>query len=402
MEFTYQAINNTGEVTGRIEADSPSDALDQLNRRGYRVLELSRVSQLGQNVTFVERGPSKMDMAMFCTQWALMDSGGLSQQKLLEKLYKTTENKKLREALKDVLQEVKVGQRVTDAMSKYPSIFDEAFLAQLETAIRTNNVETTMKRLSLMYEQNMRIEQEVRSALVQPGITVIVAIVIVIVLMMTVIPQFIGIFESMDLELPIYTKILIWITQLLMSPWALVLLGGLIGGVLYLLQWRKTPENQAKLDEFLLRLPVVGKLLLLSSLSRISRTLSTTLANNMSNVQSIELSARAAGNAVLAGIMMEGKRHIERGGKLFEVLEKYPDEFPPTITGMVETGEESSQLAPIIDRVADFYESQVEFEARNLAQRINPILTIGLALMVGLIMLAIMTPMSAMIGELSK
>ncbi|WP_041223075.1 type II secretion system F family protein [Deinococcus proteolyticus] len=403
MQFTYEAISQDNSVIkGNLQSKSREEALQELNGRGYRVLELQQGLALNTNINLLEKGPNKMDMAMLCTQWALMDGAGISQRKLLEKLQKTTSNPQLKEALDNLRKEVELGTEVTKAMHKYPNIFSEAFIAQLETAIRTNTVEKTMKGLSVMYERNLRVEQEVRSALVQPGITVVIAIAIVILLMIMVIPQFTDIFSSMKIELPIYTRILIKATELLMSPWALVLLALIAAAPLYLTHWQKAPENRAKLDDFILRLPVVGNIMLLSALSRISRTLATMLENGMSNTQAIELSARAAGNAVLADIMLEGKRHIEHGGKLFEVLERYPSEFPATITGMVETGEESAQLAPMIDRIADFYESQVESEARNLAQRINPILTVGLALVVGVIMMAVMAPMSAMIGELSK
>jgi len=401
--FSYTTQNDAGAVTtGTLSALNHAAALQDLKRRGLRIIDLKTASPLTGNIQLRNPGPNGMDMSLFCSQFALMARAGVSQTETLQALTRTTSNRKLQAALEDVRQKVDGGILITRAMAEYPLIFDRSFVALMTAAIRTDTVAPTMDRLSTMYERNVKVQQEVKSALVQPAITIILAFLVIILLSIVVIPQFKSMLEGMNVPLPIYTRLLIATSEFMRSWLVIFPLAIIIGSGIAFQKFNQTEKGKVRVDELLLKIPKVGSLILLGSLSRINRTLSTLLSNGIAKNDSIDIAAKASGNAVLERILQEGRAHIEQGGLLYQVLERYPKQFPATITGMVSTGERQGELAPMLDRVADFYERQVENDAKNLTKTIEPLMYVVIGVMVGGIVLAIMAPLSSMIAALSK
>ena len=403
--FRFIAKNRSGNTeSGRLQADSREQALAELKQRDLRVTQLERAPLLGQELKLGSRRPSGMDMALFCTQFALMHSAGLGQAEILQSLIRPQQgmNEKLRAALTDVHAGVLEGRPLDLALAQHPEIFDGSFIALVTAGLGTQTLTQTLERLSVMYEKNVQVEQQVKESLVQPAITMGVTIAVVIVLILFVIPQFKSMLQGMNIDLPVFTQLLISITDFFRSPWGLVPLAALFGGVYGFARYRKTEAGKMKTDTWLLRTPKVGNLVKLGVLSRICRTLATLLSNGIGKTESIDIAARAGGNHVLETILLEGKRNVELGGHLFQVLEQYPKTFPPTISGMIGTGERHGELALMLDRVADFYESRVDYEARALVRTIEPIMFIFIAIVVGGIMLAVMLPLSSMVQNLSK
>lgn len=325
---------------------------------------------------------------------------GVSQTDSLHALIRTTDNAKLKDALIDVREKVERGQTITHAMGQHPSIFDRSFLALLTAALKTNTVPETLERLSMMYERNHKVAQEVKGALVQPGITVLVAIGVVFLVTIVVIPQFEEMLEGLQVELPVYTKALLAAANVMRSPWLLVVAAGVAALVVAGRRAYRTPEGRNRVDALILKIPKVGTLIRIGALSRVNRTLATLLSNGVGKVEALDIAARASGNSVLETVLLEGRENVARGNYLYQVLERYPKLFPATITGMVNTGEQQGALARMLDRVSDFYERQVEQDARNLTKFIEPLMFVVIGVVVMGLMLAVMTPIMSVVDNL--
>lgn len=403
QNFDFKLRTPAGRVEqGRLRAQSQDAALQELQARGSgRVVELKRASVLGQELKLFNPAPGPMILSLFCSQLGMMFRAGVSQTDSLRALIRTTDNARLRDTLTDVREKVERGQAITHAMSQHPDIFDRSFLALLTAALKTNTVPATLERLSTMYERNHKVAQEVRSALVQPTITVVIALGVMFIVTIAVIPQFQQMLTSMNVTLPAATRVLLGTAAFMRSPWMLLVFAALAVAFVLARQSYRTPEGRAKVDAFILKLPKVGTLVRLGALSRVNRTLSTLLANGVGKVEALDIAARASGNSVLEAVLLEGKENVARGNHLYQVLERHPKLFPATITGMVNTGEQQGELARMLDRVSDFYERQVETDARNITKFVEPLMFVVIGVMVMGLMLAVLSPIMSVVNNLS-
>jgi len=396
--FDFKLKGPAGRIeTGRIKATSREGALKELkDRKTGRVIHIKKASAVSGDLRVFDKAPNGMVLSLFCSQLGMMVRAGVSQSDSLSALIKTTDNRKLQEALVDVRNRVELGQPITEAMTRYPQIFDRSFLALLTTALKTNTVPEMLERLSMMYERNHTVAQEVKSALVQPMITVTIAIAVMFLVSIMVIPQFEGMLRSLNVELPVYTRMLLAVTQAMRNPLILLTIAAGLFGLSYSFgQAYRNPKGRKKIDELILRIPKIGTLVRLGALSRVNRTLSTLLSHGVGKVEALDIAARASGNTVIEDILLEGKKAVASGQHLYQVLERYPKIFPATISGMVNTGEEQGELARMLDRVSDFYERQVESDAKNLNKFIEPSIYVLIGVMVmGLIMATLMPIMS--------
>ena len=372
-KYKYEALTPSGGTDkGIIEAKNREEALNEIKRRNLRVKSLKQLGGVNQEIKLSNPWPNGMDMSLFCSQYALMADAKVSQNETLEALIRTTSNERFKDALKDINDRVGRGQSLPQAMAMHPRIFDRSFLALLMTALQTNSVPQTFRRLSEMYEKNVKVEQQVKGALVQPAITLSIALIVVMILALFVIPQMKTMLEGLNTKLPTMTRLLIGFTDMLRSPLGLIPLALVIGGILALRSYISTRQGKENVDRFILKVPKIGDLVRLGSLSRVNRTLATLLSNGISKDEALSISAQASGNAVIEEVLVEARKSVERGELIYPVLERYPKLFPPTITGMINTGEKQGELAAMLDRVSDFYERQVEIDAQNLTKFIEP------------------------------
>lgn len=401
-KFKYEAFTPGGGVDkGIIEAKNRETALDELRRRNLRAKNVSQLSNLTQDIKLSNPWPNGMDMSLFCSQFALMADARVSQSDTLEALIRTTSNERLKDALIDIGNRVSRGQSLTQAMGMHPRIFDRSFLALLTTALQTNSVPSTFRRLSEMYEKNVKVEQQVKGALVQPTITLSIALIVVIILALFVIPQMKSMLEGLNVPLPSVTRLLIQFTDIIRSPLGLIPLALIVGGIVSLRSYVSTKNGKEKFDQFILKIPKIGDLVRLGSLARVNRTLATLLSNGISKDEALSIASQASGNVVIEDVLIEARHSVEKGQLIYPVLERYPKLFPATITGMINTGEKQGELAAMLDRVSDFYERQVEIDAENLTKYIEPAMFIFLGVIVGGLVMAVMLPLASVIQNLS-
>ncbi|KQR11256.1 type II secretion system F family protein [Deinococcus sp. Leaf326] len=399
--FAYSGFNPQGAVKGVITAKDKAAALADLKEKNITAKSLAVASPLSQNIKLRDPLPSGTDMSLLCSQLALMDRAGVNLLETMTSLLQTTANQKLKDALHDIRDGVSRGQEFPIALGRHPLIFDKSFVALVKAGIRTNTLSTTLDRVSTMYERNVKVTQEVRGALVQPAITIAIAIAVVILLSIMVIPQMQGMLEGLNVALPPLTKIILGFSAVVRGPIGLLLLAVIVAAVIFVQRYIKTDQGKTNFDKFVLRIPKIGDLVLLGSLSRVNRTLATLLSNGIAKNEAIGIAAEASGNRVLEDVLLLGRKSVERGDHLYTVLEAHPKLFPATITGMVRTGESKGELSEMLDRVSDFYERQVETDARNLTKYIEPFMIVFLGVIVGGLVLAVMLPLSEVIKNLS-
>lgn len=400
-KYTLKLPGGKAEV-GTLKAADKQQALRELKNRGAgQVVQLEASRALNQEIKLFSRPPNAMEMSLFCSNLGMMFDAKVRETEAIEASSRTTENQKLQEALGDVKERVERGQKLTHALNQHPEIFDRSFIALLTAAVATNTVPETLERLSTLFERNHKVGQEVKGALVQPMITILVALVVVFLVTIMVIPQFKQMLTGMNVPLPIYTVALLRTSEFMRSPWVLAPFAAIIGGVVLLRRMYGTPNGRRTLDAVVLRIPKLGTLIRLGALARVNRTLATLLTNGVGKVEALEIAARASGNSVLEEILLEGREHVAKGSHLYQILERYPKLFPATITGMVRTGEEQGELARMLDRVADFYERQVEQDAKNLTKFVEPLMFVLIGGMVMGLLMALMTPIMSVVDALS-
>lgn len=399
--FAYNGFTSEGPTKGIITAKDKPAALAELREKNITAKTLTPASPLSQDIKLRNPLPGGMDMSLLCSQFALMDRANVNLLETLTALLQTTENQKLKDALRDIRDRVSRGQELPVAMGQHPLIFDRSFVALVKAGIRTNTLSETLDRLSTMYERNVKVTQEVRGALVQPGITIGIAVAVVILLSVMVIPQMQGMLQGLNVPLPPVTKAVLAFSAILRGPVGIILLGVIVAAVIIVQRYIKTEKGKVNFDKFVLRIPKVGNLILLGGLSRVNRTLSTLLSNGIAKNEAIGIAAEASGNRVLEDVLLLGRKSVERGEYLYSVLEHHPKLFPATITGMVRTGESKGELSQMLDRVSDFYERQVETDARNLTKFIEPLMFVFIGFIVGGLVMAVMLPLAEVIKNLS-
>ena len=399
--FAYNGFNPQGPTQGVITAKDKAAALAELKEKNITAKTLTPASPLTQNIKLSDPLPNGTDMSLLCSQFALMDRSGVNLLETLTSLLQTTANQKLKDALRDIRDGVSRGQELPVALGRHPLIFDKSFVALVKAGIRTNTLDVTLDRVSTMYERNVKVTQEVRGALVQHGITIAIAVAVVVELSIMVIPQMQGMLQGLNVPLPLVTKLILGFSAALRGPIGLLLLGVIVAAVICVQRYIKTEQGKINFDRLVLRIPKIGNLVLLGGLSRVNRTLATLLSNGIAKNEAIGIAAEASGNRVLEDVLRLGRKSVERGDHLYTVLEAHPKLFPATITGMVRTGEAQGELAEMLDRVSDFYERQVETDARNLTKYIEPFMIVFLGVIVGGLVLAVMLPLSEVIKNLS-
>lgn len=399
--FAYNGFNPQGPTKGTITAKDKAAALAELREKNITAKTLTPASALTQNIKLRDPLPNGTDMSLLCSQFALMDRASVNLLETLTSLLQTTANQKLKDALRDIRDGVSRGQELPVALGRHPLIFDKSFVALVKAGIRTNTLDVTLDRVSTMYERNVKVTQEVRGALVQPGITIGIAVAVVILLSVMVIPQMQGMLQGLNVPLPLVTKAVLAFSAILRGPVGIILLGVIVATVIITQRYIKTEKGKVNFDKLVLRIPKVGNLILLGGLSRVNRTLSTLLSNGIAKNEAIGIAAEASGNRVLEDVLLLGRKSVERGEYLYSVLEHHPKLFPATITGMVRTGESKGELSQMLDRVSDFYERQVETDARNLTKFIEPLMFVFIGFIVGGLVMAVMLPLSEVIKNLS-
>jgi type IV pilus assembly protein PilC len=396
-KFQYQAITETGATTsGEIEADSLESANSMLAARGYIPTRVKaeqpaisgfQVSKLQQLLSPV-KAP---ELILFTKQFKTLFNAGVSMINMLEILQQQTENPRLRNILGKMHQDIKEGASLYDAFRKHPKVFSPLYCSMIRAGEASGALPEVLDRLCYIIEHEHQVRSDIKSALSYPVIVVIFLFSAFLILITQVIPKFVKIFENAGLDLPLPTQICILIYKLLSNYWYLII-GATLVAVLFLYFYLKTQQGKYTRDFILMRIPLIGPLFVKSAVSRFASIFSILQASGVDVLDSMDILSGTIGNAAIGNELENIKDRLAEGrgiaGPLSEA--RY---FTPMLINMMAIGEESGNLEDMMQEVAVHYDSEVEYAMKKMSEAIGPLLTIGLAAVVGFFALAIFLPM---------
>jgi len=404
--YVFKGRNRLNEiVVGERVADN-RDSLRQILRREQ--VTLTSVKEKGREIGIPKIGGRKKvkakDLSIFTRQFSVMIDAGLPLVQCLEILAQQQENKYFQQILLQVRQDVEEGSTLSAAMARHPRVFDQLYSNMVEAGETGGILDLILQRLSTFIEKIVKLKRDVISALIYPVAVIVLAIAAVAVIMVVVIPQFQNIFLGLlgpGEQLPLPTRIVVGISNFLAGWGGLAVLVAIIGTVVGIRFYYKTKGGRKVIDRILLKLPVFGKILQKIAVARFSRTLSTLLSSGVPILQSLDITARTAGNIVIEEAIISVRTGVERGENFVDPL-RATEVFPNMVAQMVGIGEQTGALDAMLGKIADFYEQEVDSAIANLLTLMEPLLIGFLGITIGSIVVAMYLPLFTLIGKLSN
>lgn len=393
-KFSYSAMNKAGSVNkGKLEARNKEAAIILLRGNGLYLLEISEESALQKDIVF--GNPVKVkDLTVFCQQFEAVLTAGISVLEALELLREQTENKHFQRIIADLYTSVEQGESLSGSMKKHSKTFPSILINMIEAGEVSGNLEISLNRMASHFEKEYKLQQSVKKATSYPIVVSIISLGVIVLLLVVVIPVFVGMFSDMGMELPLTTRMLIGMSDFIIGKWYLIILGvGIIVGGL--MTYAKSEVGKMMLSGIKLKVPLFGPLNTKVVASRFARTLSTLLASGLPLLEAIEVVSKVVDNHFVKKGLMEAKDQVSKGMPLSKPIEEM-GVFPPMINHMVRIGEDTGQLESILDKVADFYDTEVETAVSQLTTMLEPIIIVFLAVVVGFVVISIIQPMFQM------
>ncbi len=390
--FEYTARTATGEETkGTVDLPSREAVVKHLRQNRMMVVRVREQQKKRRS----QRVPTR-DIVIFTRQFATMINSGLPLVQALDILVKQTENKALSETTRQVVYDVESGNTLADALDKHKGAFSALFVNMVAAGEAGGILDTILLRLATFLEKNDAIIRKVKGAMIYPAVIFSVAGIAVTVLLIFVIPTFESMFASVNLELPLPTRIVIGLSVLLQGFWWAFILGG-VALFFGLKQYYATDSGHLNIDRVLLMAPVLGDLLRKSAVSRFTRTLGTLLSSGVSILEGLEITARTSGNRVIHDAIMASRGSIAGGETIAGPLAK-SGVFPPMVTSMIAVGEATGGLDEMLTKIADFYDDEVDASVSALLSLMEPIMIVVLGVVVGGMIVAMYLPIFDMIN----
>jgi type IV pilus assembly protein PilC len=330
-----------------------------------------------------------------------MIDAGLPLVQCLEILAGQQENKVFQNVLTGTRAAVESGSTLSAAMRQYEKVFDALYVNLVEAGETGGILDTILQRLSTYIEKNVKLKRAVKSALVYPIAVLSVAAAVIVLLLWKVVPIFATLFLGLGVDLPLPTRIVIGLSNFVGSIFGFLILVALVGAIIGLKVWYKTPVGRMAIDRVLLKLPLIGLLLRKIAVARFTRTLGTLISSGVPILEGLEITARTAGNAVIEASLMQVRKALEGGRNLADPLRE-TDVFPGMVTQMIGVGEQTGAMDAMLQKVADFYEDEVDAAVKDLLAALEPAMIVVLGLVVGGIVISMYLPLFSLIGQLSK
>jgi type IV pilus assembly protein PilC len=396
--FAYSAINAQGFLSdGEIHAPSADVARDQLRMRGLlaeKLEELPSIGEDGARTAFKKIKPKSLQI--FSRQFATMIEAGLSVVAALVILEEQTDDKYLAQIIAELRADVEGGLLLSQAMGRHPKVFTRLFVAMVESGEAAGILDQVLDRMAYQIERETKLKSRVKGAMMYPVMVLIFATLVLTGMLLFLVPFFSKVFLTLGGTLPTLTQWVVNASNFIKADWYLLIAFG-VGGWFGFKKWRKTEHGKRNWDRFKLRLPMkIGEVVLKITMARFSRTFSTLVAAGVDIIKAIEITSQTAGNWVVEQALIDAKQKVHEGVPISQPLVENPV-FPPMVSQMIKVGEETGELDKMLGKIADFYEEEVDASIETLTSVIEPIMMIGVGLMVGVIIIAMYLPMFKML-----
>src|SRR5262245_39542832 len=401
--FSFKGQNRKGEViSGERMADSRQALALALRREQILLVEAQEKKASSGGLSKFEFGgnPKPKDLAVFTRQFSVMIDSGVPLVQSLQILAETQENKKFAAAIKGVTNDVESGNSLAQSMKSHPKIFDALYTNMVSAGEAGGILDTIFQRLAVYIEKAVKLKRAVQSAMVYPIAVIVIASGVITLILWKVVPAFTELFESMNVDLPLPTRVVIGASKFVGSYGILMAIG--VGILIFGFKaYYGTPKGRYTVDKTLLRLPIFGPLLRKIAVARFTRTMATLIASGVPILDCLEITASTAGNAVVEEAILSVKKAIEEGRTIVEPL-KASGVFPSMVVSMVGVGEQAGALETMLTKIADFYEEEVDAAVGDLMTAMEPMMIVVLGVIVGGIVISMYLPIFTLVSQLSK
>lgn len=401
-EFSYVAIASDGkEKKGSMEAVDEAFVKAKLKNEGLIPIKVTAQNMLTRDINIsIGNSIKPRDLSIFCRQFNSILNAGVTVVEALGMLGEQTENKVFKKAIGETKTAVEKGETLSDAMSVHKNVFPSLMINLVEAGESSGSLDTAFGRLAIQFEKQSKLSGLVKKAMIYPIILVVVAVVVVIIMSVAVIPKFAEMFSDMGSELPTITKFVLAISDFLIYKWYLliIIVAGIVGGCKL---FAETDKGKHVFGTLKIKLPVFGKLSIKSSSASFSRTLCTLVSSGLSLSDALDITARSMDNILFKEAIDNAKTEVERGVSLSEPI-KDANLFPPMVYHMLRIGEETGNIEGMLEKVAEYYEEEVELTTQSLTAALEPLIIVVMGVIVGVLVLAIYMPMINMYSGLEN
>jgi len=391
--YVFKAIDVAGgKARGEVEADSKQAVSDQLKARGLIVLDIADKHSSRQIELGFMKSVKPSELAVFSRQLSTMISSGMSILRALYVLEEQTESKFLKETIVSVRKDVEAGLSLSDAMARHPKVFNPLFVAMTQAGETGGVLEDALMRVADQLQKDAALRRQIKSAMVYPTLVIIFAVGVMMALVAFLVPVFEGVFKQFGGELPAMTKVSVVLSEAVTGYWWAIF-GGAGLAVVTFIKWKKTERGRKQWDHFRLHVPMkIGTIVQQVAVARWSRTLASLTSAGVPLLQALEITGRTGGNCAVEEAMDGVIASVKRGGTIAAPLAAAPI-FPAMVNHMVGVGEETGALDAMLDRVAEFYEEQVESSVKALTSILEPIMIVVIGGIVGFIVISMYLPL---------
>ncbi len=395
--YSYIAVDKAGKQSkGSIEADNLEKARGLIKNDGLVPVELKEQGLLDKDIDLAifKKKVKVRDLSIFCRQFVSMHRAGVTILESLRMLVEQTENDTLREAAQEAYLGVQKGEPLAQSMAKSPKVFPKLLIHMVTAGEASGSLDIAFERMAEQFEKSAKLQSLIKKAMIYPIVVAIVAVVVVIVMLTYVVPNFMGMFADMEIDMPGITLAVVAASEFMQRRWYIVVTV-LILVVGFIVWFKKQPVGEALFAKAAIKLPLFGTLTTKSSAAKLARTLSTMLAAGIPMPEAVEITAGTINNLFYREALQEARNDVMQGIPLSQPLEKC-GLFPPMVYHMTRIGEETGNVEEMLDKLADYYEEEVEVATQSLMAALEPMMIIVMAAVCGVIIGAVMAPMAAM------
>lgn len=390
-DFAYTAIENNGrEVRGSMEAESREKVDARLRSQGLIPLEIQEQNALQKDIRFGNKVKSR-DLSVFCRQFVSMLRAGVNIMDALEMLTLQTENKALSKAIEGTRKEIGKGTTLSEAMVMQGEVFPPMLINMVEAGETSGSIDQSLERMAVQFEKSSKLKGLMKKSMIYPAVLLTVLVVIVLVVVLYVIPKYMEMFAGYDFEMPALTRALMAVSDFIAGN-AFLIIAVIAVLILAVARWKKTESGKQFFGKMAIRIPVFKKLNVKTYCSNFARTLSTLMQAGIPLIDAVDSVARTMTNVLYRDELLRAKEEIAKGVPLSEPL-KAGGLFPPMVVHMMSIGEETGEIEEMLDKLADYYDEEVEMTTQSVLALMEPMIIIFMAGIVVLLIIAIMGPM---------
>lgn len=395
--YVWKGRNKYGQiVAGERVAASIEEATKLLTKEQILVIKIEKKTAF-KIPRLIPKRVSSQELAVFTRQLSVMFSAGLPLVQALEILGAQQQNKLFKEIILTVKSDVEAGSSLANAFRKHSNVFDDLYCNMIASGEASGNLDQILQRLALYIEKATKIKGQIKSAMAYPSVVLTVAVIIVIIIMWKVVPTFANLFSEMGVALPLPTQITIAVSRFVASYFSFII-GAFIGLGVLLRGYYQTYRGRRVIDQILLKIAIIGDLIRKTAVARFSRTFATLLTSGVPMLDSLEITAKTSGNSIVEDSIMEARRLVSEGKSLVESL-SVSKVFPIMVLQMIGAGEQTGALDQMLNKIAEFYEDEVDRAVHTLVSLLEPIMVAFLGVIVGGIVMSIYLPIFTLIAK---